>query len=63
MARQLEWDFRKPFWQQDVRVLVQAWLDGAVTLFQVLLVFAMLAVPITVPAIILWILKTYGGFN
>ena len=44
-------------------MLVQAWLDGAVTLFQVLLVFAMLAVPITVPAIILWILKTYGGFN
>lgn len=63
MAQQLEWDFEKPFWHQDVRVLVRSWLNGAVTLLQVLLVFAMLAVPIVVPALVLWALKTFGGFN
>ena len=49
------------FWNMDVRVLLRMWLEGVWTLSQVFILFGIMALPILIPWLILWMMKTMMG--
>lgn len=49
------------FWNMDVRVLLRMWLEGVWTLSQVFILFGIMALPILIPWLVLWVMKTMMG--
>lgn len=50
-----------PFWEMDVRDLFKIWFAGVWTLTEVILLFAMLALPVIIPGLAMWFYQYMTG--
>lgn len=54
--------YREPhFWNMDIRDLARLWFDNFWTLTQVMMLFAMLALPVVIPALLMLLYQMMTG--
>lgn len=56
-----QWDHSLPFWHQDVRALLKAFLDDVLTVSQAFLLFGVMSLSVVIPYLVLWAVQTATG--